>query len=293
MPSLRKWWQMVRARSTSSNAQQQNEGATAPMIATTADCGLVDAVMGGWFRNDTGELFREFPIAPEDVVLDVGCGSGGVSMFCARRGAHVIFTDTDATKIETLQKRIVSTQARATQGIVSDSLPLPLGEGIASRVIALEVLEHVERPADILKELFRVGRPGALYFLSVPAEISEGLQRNIAPAVHFQPPNHINVFSAEEFSRLVVDSGLHIISRHSYGFFWTLWMMFYWTVKSADEESFMGATHDQLSPPFPPLLDEWASVWYKAINLPNGKFLRESLDQALPKTQIILARKPG
>ncbi|WEJ72386.1 class I SAM-dependent methyltransferase [Pseudomonas sp. PSE14] len=258
----------------------------------TQRTGLVDAVMGGWFRNDSHELFKGFAIGPEDVVLDVGCGGGGATLFCARQGASVIFTDSEAEKVEALAGKVGETPARAARGIVSDSLPLPLDDATASRIVALEMLEHVEQPGAILSELNRVGQPGALYFLSVPAPQSETLQRGVAPDSHFQPPNHINVFSEADFGALVREAGLEIVSRHAYGFFWTLWMMIYWTTGKADGQSFEGATHDLLAPPYSPLLEEWSQLWLKTISLPGGELLREKLDAALPKTQIILARKP-
>lgn len=260
--------------------------------STTDNCGLVDAVKAGWFNNERGELFRDFPISPDDIVLDVGCGGGGATLFCARQGAHVIFTDSDASKISALREKVAATPARKAEGWVSDSLPLPVADSLASRVVALEMLEHVERPDEILSELYRVGRPGALYFLSVPAQQSEELQLGFAPDGHFRAPNHINVFSGEAFSRLVTDAGLEIVSRHAYGFFWSLWMMFYWASANAEGHALQGATHDQLTPPYPALADEWAALWHKAIRLPDGDMLRSKLDAVLPKTQIILARKP-
>ncbi|MDN6855252.1 class I SAM-dependent methyltransferase [Pseudomonas sp. CAN2814] len=272
--------------------------ASAPVAQITFDSdtqrtGLIDAVKGGWFRNDSHELFKGFPIAAEDVVLDLGCGAGGATLFCARQGASVIFTDSEAAKVEGVADKVAQTTAREARGIVSDSLPLPLPDATASRIVALEVLEHVEQPEAILAELNRVGKPGALYFLSVPAQQSEELQRELAPAGHFCAPNHINVFSAEAFAAAVQGAGLEIVSRHSYGFFWTLWMMIYWTTGKADGQTFEGATHDLLAPPFSPLLEEWSRLWLKTISLPGGELLRDKLDAALPKTQIILARKPG
>lgn len=291
MRALREWWRGTPAPEPERDAVCTPGEAAAPGVGSR-DCGLVDAVMGGWFQNDTDELFRGFAISADDTVLDLGCGHGGSTLFCARRGAHVIFTDSEADKVEALREQVAQTPARESKGIVSDSLPLPLPDVVATKVIALEVLEHVEQPLEILRELVRVGRPGAQYFISVPDQRSEELQQAIAPSVHFEAPNHINLFSRDVFADLVESAGLVIESRHYYGFYWTLWMMLYWGTTEAEGRVFQGATHDQIHGPFNPLLDQWASLWYQTIHLPGGERIRRALDDALPKTQIILARKP-
>jgi ubiquinone/menaquinone biosynthesis C-methylase UbiE len=291
MQLLRKWWQRGSA-TVPGLGQAPTEQASTAEIIDSRDCGLVDAVMGGWFQNATDELFRGFPITAEDVVLDLGCGHGGSTLFCARRGAHVIFTDSEAEKVDALREKVRETPARQAEGIVSNSLPLPLADNLASKIIALEVLEHVEQPLAILQELVRVGRPGAQYFISVPGQASEEAQRAVAPALHFESPNHINVFSREAFAELVESAGLIIETRDYYGFYWTLWMMLFWGTKRAEGHVFSGATHDQLEGPFHPLLNSWATLWHATITLPGGDKIRAALDQALPKCQIILARKP-
>ncbi|HLD67062.1 MAG TPA: class I SAM-dependent methyltransferase [Pseudomonas sp.] len=291
MRALREWWRRL-CRVPDSELIPVPEVISPGPTVDSRDCGLVDAVMGGWFQNATNELFRGFPIDADDIVLDLGCGHGGSTLFCARRGAHVIFTDSEAAKIEVLREKVRETPAREAQGIVSDSLPLPLPDNLASKVIALEVLEHVEQPLAILQELVRVGRPGAQYFISVPDQASEELQRHIAPSVHFAAPNHIQVYSRQAFADLVQQAGLVIESQEFYGFYWTLWMMLFWGSKQAEGHVFSGATHDQIEGPFHPLLNSWASLWHATITMPGGEKIRAALDQALPKSQIILARKP-
>jgi ubiquinone/menaquinone biosynthesis C-methylase UbiE len=291
MQALRKWWQRRRATAPGIAAELPAQAFNSALI-DSRDCGLVDAVMGGWFQNASDELFRGFPIAADDVVLDLGCGHGGSTLFCARRGAHVIFTDSEAAKVDALREKVRETSARQAEGIVSNSLPLPLADNLASKIIALEVLEHVEQPLAILQELVRVGRPGAQYFISVPDQTSEEAQRAVAPALHFESPNHINVFSREAFAELVENAGLIIETRDYYGFYWTLWMMLFWGTKRAEGQVFSGATHDQIEAPFHPLLNSWATLWHATITLPGGDKIRAALDHALPKCQIILARKP-
>lgn len=287
MRVLREWW----SRRSGALNSAPDIGLPVPTV-NSRDCGLVDAVMGGWFQNATDELFRGFPISADDVVLDLGCGHGGATLFCARRGAHVIFTDSEAAKVEALREKVRETPARHAQGIVSDSLPLPLSDGSVTKIVALEVLEHVEQPLAILQELVRVGQPGAQYFISVPDQSSEELQRAVAPSLHFESPNHIRVFSREDFACLVERAGLVIESRDYYGFYWTLWMMLFWSTKQAEGHVFSGATHDQIEGPFHPLLDQWATLWHETIHMPGGEKIRDVLDRALPKSQIILARKP-
>lgn len=256
------------------------------------DCGLVDAVMAGWFQADTGELFRGFPVDESDIVADIGCGAGGATLFCARQGAHVIFTDTDAEKVADLGDKLANTSARKVEGIVSNSSPLPIESGRVTRVISLEVLEHVEEPLDLMKELYRIGTPGARYIISVPDSLSEELQQGIAPPAHFEKPNHINIFSREQFKSLVEEAGLVIDSRNYYGFYWTMWMMLYWASAEAEGKQFSSATHDSISPPYPDILTDWARLWHRVLRMSNGNKIREGFDKLLPKAQIIIAHKP-
>ncbi|WP_347902853.1 methyltransferase domain-containing protein [Pseudomonas purpurea] len=244
------------------------------------ELGLMDAVLSGWFNQATNELYTGFRISPEDTVLDVGCGDGGNVHFCAMRGAKIIVADIDAEKIAATAERLKDTPARDVECHVTDGNPLPLADATATRVVSTEVIEHVDDPAQFLAELVRVGKPGALYLLSVPHPSSENLQKDIAAPQYFQKPNHIRVISEDQFKQMVSDSGLEVLSHSQYGFYWSLWMLLFWDAKV----DLHNADH--------PLLNHWAEMWQMILASPRGPQLKQALDSAVAKSQVIIARKP-
>ncbi|SEC04685.1 Methyltransferase domain-containing protein [Rhizobiales bacterium GAS191] len=248
--------------------------------SVAVDVGLRDAVLSGWYQAQTGELFQGLAISAADTVLDVGCGDGGSAHFCASRGASMIVTDVDATKVEATKRLLASIPAREIRAMVSDSNPLPLEDGAASVVISTEVLEHVDDPAQFLSELVRVGRSGARYLLTVPDPVCEALQKHLAHPSYFAKPNHVRVIQREEFAELVRAAGLVIERRASYGFYWSLWWLMFWTTRV----DFIGARH--------PVLDNWARTWSALLDTPQGATVKRVLDSFMPKSQVILARKP-
>lgn len=253
---------------------------TPPAPTTKDDPTLHDAYLSGWFQQNTGELMKGFPINSEDTVLDVGCGDGPFIHFCASRGAEVIFVDIDAQKVAAVEQLLQSTSARQIHPIVSDANPLPLADERADKIVCMEVLEHVEDPAKFMQELVRVGKSGALYLITVPDALGESVQRHLAPESYFQKPNHIRVFSREDFDALIENAGLVIEKRVHYGFFWSMWWFFFWACKQ------------DLSSPWHPLLQNWNQTWSMLLSLPDGPRIKKVLDDTMPKSQAIIARKP-
>ena len=264
-------------------------------ISTSVDSrytGLVDAVQSGWFLQDSGELFSGFAITSDDIVLDVGCGEGAASRFCANQGATVIFSDTEQSTLTALARQLENTIAKNTCPILCETNPLPLPDNSVSKIISMEMLEHVDHPKQIIAELARVGKPGAQYLISVPAAAGEELQKTIAPKGYYQTPNHIHIFQSEQFEKLITDAGLIIEQSHQSGFYWLMWMCMFWASEYTNGKSLKTAIREEIAPPFHPLLDNWSSVWLKLITTEEGKEVKKALDQCLPKTQIIVARKP-
>lgn len=246
-------------------------------------CGLLDNNIAGWYRAEPGkdpEVYPGVPVSADDIVLDVGCGDGGTINFCAQYGADIIFADIDADKVAAKEQNLRASNAKSVRAIVSDANPLPLDDHSATRIISMEVMEHVDEPKQFLAELYRVGKPGAIYLISVPDAAAEEMQIGFAAPAYFEKPNHINIFQREEFQALVQESGLDIVSIDYQGFYWSVWWMFFW------------GTGQELSPPWNELIHSWAKTWDILLNTPRGLEVKQRLDQALPKTQILVATKP-
>jgi SAM-dependent methyltransferase len=243
--------------------------------------GLHDMHANGWFHQESGQLAPGFRMTADDTCLDVGCGDGGMSQFAAATGAEVIATDIDPARIDLVRAKLGSSKARRFGAFVSDSTPLPIAEATATRIICTEVLEHVDDPRAVLAELVRVGKPGAIYLLTVPDETAERVQMGIAPASYWQRPNHLRIFSRESFSELVADAGLAVEQRLTIGFFWSLWWMLFW------------AADQQFGEPETPLLASWSQTWHALVRTRKGDHIRHALDEFMPKSQVIIARKAG
>jgi len=69
--------------------------------------------------------------------------------------------------------RYLATDLRVLPNVdfASDATRLPLADGSVDTVVALELLEHVTRPHEVLAELRRILKPGGTVILSVPSTV--------------------------------------------------------------------------------------------------------------------------
>jgi 2-polyprenyl-3-methyl-5-hydroxy-6-metoxy-1,4-benzoquinol methylase len=251
---------------------------------TVSNVGLVDRMLEGWFNGKTGDLVKGVRVRATDTIIDVGCGDGGLIGFCAGQGAEVVFIDKDRQRLAATEENIRKSPARAYRAIHSDCNPIPLESGIGDLVVCTEVLEHVPAPAEFLDELVRVAKPGARLLVSVPDARSEQLVRATVPAYYFQAPNHINIFSADDFRKLVNGAGLQIESEQAFGCFWSVYLTLSWLTVAPGADGLMDNPH--------PITDHWIRLWQELQAHPQGDKVRMALNELLPRTQVIIARKP-
>jgi len=248
------------------------------------DVSMMNMFDSGWHNSQTRELAPGFPIEKDDIVVDVGCGPGGNSAFVAKHAAEVVCVDIDPAALAEAEQRLQESPDWKYRTLVSDCNPIPLDEGYATAVLAMEVLEHVDSPADFVRELVRIGRSGARYLIAVPDPASEELQKTLAPPIYWERPNHLRIFQRDEFRRLIEDSGLTVERQYGHGFYWVLWWAFRWA--AGKEEIPLGWSGSSY------MLRHWNKTWKAVLTSPRADSIREAFERVLPKSQVIVARKP-
>ena len=121
----------------------------------------------GQFSWLTADEFRRFfqwlDLGPGSDVLDVACGSGGPALFMARAtGCHVTGMDINEDGInsanQVAQAQGMSVQARFQQG--DAARPLPFGDASFDAITCIDAINHIYNRLDVLREWYRVLRPG-------------------------------------------------------------------------------------------------------------------------------------
>jgi 2-polyprenyl-3-methyl-5-hydroxy-6-metoxy-1,4-benzoquinol methylase len=241
--------------------------------------GQSDRIYGGWFNQENDEIYPGIKIESHQTIIDIGCGDGRAIKFCSQRKAHVIFMDLNETKIKRLEKELNNTNAGKVDGIVGDCTAIDIKDNTGDIIICTEVLEHVDDPVKVMTELARIGKPDAIYILTVPDPAGEALMKVTAPPIYFKKPNHIRIFEREEFRSLATNAGLKITEQSYHGAYWCIFWIMQWS------------TGKPMSGPWDPMVKHWAKTWSEVLAHPNGDKIKAALEEAIPKSQVIIAKK--
>ncbi len=125
------------------------------------------AVLSGGASNDG--VYRMIAAALSSnhkrrgVILDVGCGGGALRGFVEPPFDR--YVGTDLVRYESFPAECEFHPANLDQG-------LPLPECFADTVVAAEIIEHLENPRALMRELIRVAKPGDTIIVTTPNQLS-------------------------------------------------------------------------------------------------------------------------
>lgn len=103
-------------------------------------------------------------IAANERILDVGSGTGNLTIALSTVGASVTGIDLSAPYVEFARRRAVDTNIKFDTG---DALNLPYADGTLDRTLSMLTLDVLPDATRALAEMRRVTRPGGSHRLSV------------------------------------------------------------------------------------------------------------------------------
>lgn len=102
--------------------------------------------------------------------LDLGCGAGVLTAELVKRGAQVVALDGSPTMLEAAQHSVPQQSARFIQGNVQSLL---WSEDAAfDGVLCSSVIEYVDDPNQLLREISRILKDGGSLIISMPPQRS-------------------------------------------------------------------------------------------------------------------------
>jgi ubiquinone/menaquinone biosynthesis C-methylase UbiE len=107
----------------------------------------------------------EFQKHPDESVLEIGCGTGCDLLQFVKHGAKATGIDVTSEHLRLARERLAG---RATI-LEADATNLPFEDGSLDYVYSHGVLMTIDKPADVVKEVFRVLKPGGRFNIHVYA----------------------------------------------------------------------------------------------------------------------------
>ena len=109
-------------------------------------------------------LLREQGIAPEGAsVIDVGCGGGYASERMAKMGMQVVGVDPSEASVRAAREHALESDLDIDYRLGAGEA-LPLEDDSCDIAFCCDVLEHVEDVQQVVREIYRVLKPGGLFF---------------------------------------------------------------------------------------------------------------------------------
>ena len=164
-----------------------------------------------------------------DLVLDLGCGFGRHAYEALRRGASVVACDLGVDELR---------QVRAVAGVMhdaghvgptdagvgtvmletanGDARRLPFADGAFDRVIASEVMEHIDDDDTAMAELTRVLRPGGTIAVTVPSLFPEKVCWSLSEDYHAPKAagGHVRIYHLQQIVAMLRAAGMVPTGHH-------------------------------------------------------------------------------
>jgi ubiquinone/menaquinone biosynthesis C-methylase UbiE len=114
-----------------------------------------------WLREVQTQALAALALAPADVLLDVGCGTGAAVRDAAPTITRAVGVDLSPGMIAQARDRAAANEIGNAEFVVGDvSGRLPFDDAAFTALVCTTAFHHFPRPRDTIEEMFRVLAPG-------------------------------------------------------------------------------------------------------------------------------------
>ena len=222
-------------------------------------------------------------------MLDLGCGFGRHAYEAARLGAHVVACDLAAVELAQVRATLAAMDEAgeeyhgSCQAVRGDATRLPFPDESFDRVIASEVLEHVDSDQAALGELTRVLRPGGVLAVTVPTWFPEKVCWALSDEYHAPKAvgGHVRIYRRGDLRRRLRRAGLTpFFGHHAHALHSPYWWLRCAVGPNRDDHRLVAAYRRLL---------EWDIVRQPKIT----RIAERVLSPVLGKSLVLYSRKPG
>jgi SAM-dependent methyltransferase len=139
-----------------------------------AESDAYERFMGRWSRQLAPQLVSFASVADGDALLDIGSGTGALAFALAASApsGHVTGVDPSSAYVRFAQSRASTDRVRF---VVGDAQALEFRDATFDKTLSLLVMNFIPNPAQALREMVRVTRPGGVVAAAV-WDYGDGMQ---------------------------------------------------------------------------------------------------------------------
>ncbi len=120
-------------------------------------------------RSRSRAIFLALEPSVDDKILEVGCGDGFYQYILSslNKKLQLVGVDVNPNAIDSAKRNL---KGKRVKFLVNNAVSLPFKSGSFDKIIMSEVLEHIEKDIDALKEAYRVLKSRGTILITVPNE---------------------------------------------------------------------------------------------------------------------------
>jgi len=158
-----------------------------------------------------------------DVILDVGCGSGNILVESSKKAKIAYGADISSKALKFVIKRAKKEGIKNLKLIKIKGNKFPFKNSFFDKIIATELIEHLENPSALLKECYRVLKPGGLIFITTPNyksfwPVLEGITDLLHLTPKMRDEQHITKLNSRKMQHILQENRFKILKLGSFYF---------------------------------------------------------------------------